>query len=75
MYQFTLTSAEYPLHTVVNIDLWELAEDGSRTLIALDHVFIPEPSGALFERSQQEFMLLVEHELQKWIARKWDTPQ
>ena len=75
MYQLTLTSTEYPNHTVVNFDLWLFPDDGPRTLERMEHIFIPEPSGALFERSQSEFLTLVHEELGKFLARTVDTRQ
>lgn len=75
MYQFTLTSTEYPLHTVVNIDLWDVEPNGSRTLLRLDHIFLPEPAEGLFERDQQEFLALVVRELEKWVSNTRHTDQ
>nr|CRY94863.1 hypothetical protein [uncultured prokaryote] len=75
MYQFTLTSTEYPNHTVVNFDLWRFEEDGRRSLERLEHVFLPQPSGALFERSEMEFLNVVSLELEKFAQKKRDTGQ
>ena len=75
MYQFTVTATEFSLHTVVAFSLWELSDDGTRELERLESVFIPEPNGGLFEKTEAEFLHAVSLEYEKFAAKARDTRQ
>lgn len=56
MYHLQVTAKQYSASTVILLSLWEIQEDGSRTMLAHDSRAIPTVQGGLFEEPPAEFL-------------------